>query len=157
MWQATVPAGGAVDFDQLFMNGRRITRARYPNANPELQLSPEGFMNPAAWAGANPYPDPSETHIPNVRSFDPWFPNFQWGTKGTVQNFTTGSFWGTRSPPAGGQYSVPGGVTMPGGVPGAGAWKAPTEAIVHAFQGGHWGQVPSRRLPSAAHWPQTPN
>lgn len=157
MWQATVPAGGAVDFDQLFMNGRRITRARYPNANPELQLSPEGFMNPAAWAGANPYPDPSETHIPNVRSFDPWFPNFQWGTNGTVQNFTTGSFWGTRSPPAGGQYSVPGGVTMPGGVPGAGAWKAPTEAIVHAFQGGHWGQVPSRRLPSAAHWPQTPN
>jgi hypothetical protein len=138
VWQASVPAGVA-DFDQLFMNGRRITRARYPNANPETDLSPAGYMSPAGWAGANSYPAPQETHINGVRAFDPWFPNFQWGTEGTVANFTTGSFWGTRSPPAGGQYSVPSGVTMPAGVPSAGAWATPTEAIVHAFQGGHWG------------------
>ena len=138
VWQATVPAGVA-DFDQLFFNGRRITRARYPNANPEVDLSPAGYMSPTGWAGANAYPAPNETHINGVRPYDPWFPDFQWGTQGTVANFTTGSFWGTRNPPAGSQYSVPSGVTMPAGVPSAGAWKNPQEAIVHAFQGGHWG------------------
>ena len=140
IWQARVPASAGVrDFDQLFMNGRRLTRARFPNANPETDLAPAGYMNPAAWAPAAKYPAPEETHVDNVCPYDPWFPNFQWGTNGTVANFTSGSFWGTRSPPAGDQYSVPSGVTLPSGVPSAGVWANASEVIVHAFQGGHWG------------------
>ena len=140
IWQAHIPASASVrDFDQLFMNGRRLVRARFPNANPEVELSPAGYMNPVAWAPAATYPAPAETHVPGVRPYDPWFPNFQWGVNGTVANFTAGSFWGTRSPPAGAQYSVPSGVTMPAGVPSAGTWANVSEAIVHAFQGGHWG------------------
>ena len=139
LWTATLPASVDVNFDQLFMNGRRLTRARHPNANPEIELSPVGYMSPVAWAPPHTYPSPNETHISGVRPFDVWFPNFQWGTQGTVANFTTGSFWGTRSPPYGDQYHVPSGVTLPADVPSAGAWVTPTDAVVHAFQGGHWG------------------
>ena len=138
VWAAALPPQTAA-FDQLFMNGRRLVRARHPNANPETDLSPAGYMNPVAWAPAATYPAPEETHVNNVRPYDPWFPNFQWGVNGTVANFTSGSFWGTRAPPAGDQYHVPCGVTLPGDIPAAGAWANPSEAVVHAFQGGHWG------------------
>ena len=138
LWRATLPAG-VRDFDQLFFRGRRITRARYPNSNPEIDLSPVGYMNPASWLSPNSFPAPQEMHIENVRPYDPWFPSFQWGSGGTVSNFTTGSFWGTRTPPAGDQYVVPAGVVMPPGVPFAGSWTNIEKGVVHAFQGGHWG------------------
>ena len=139
LWQATIPTSyGVGDINQLFLNDRRITRARYPNANPETDLSPKGYMDPKAWLPASSYPAPSEVHIPNVRPYDKWFPNFQWGFNGTVANFTSGSFWGTRNPPYGDQYSVPSGVTIQS-APFAGSWSRVTEGVVNSFQGGHWG------------------
>lgn len=132
VWVASVPAGVAT-FDQLFFRGRRLVRARWPNANPEVDLSPVGYAHPAGFAPARNYPPPNETHIPGVRAWDSWFPNFQWGTGGTVANFTTGSFWGTRSPPAGSQFSTPSGMTLPPEVPTFSA-SATNPPIAHVFQ-----------------------
>ena len=138
VWRATVPAGVA-PFDQLFINGRRLVRARWPNANPEVQLSPEGFASAARWLPPRQYGAPAEAHDNGVRAGSRDFPNFQWGTGGTVANFSGGSFWGTRSPPAGAQYNVPSGLVMGEAPAGAPSWTRVRGAIVHAFQGGYWG------------------
>lgn len=139
LWQATIPSSyGVGDINQLFLNDRRITRARFPNANPETDLSPKGYMDPKEWLSPNSYSAPTEVHINNVRPYDPWFPNFQWGSNGSVANFSTGSFWGTQHPPAGDQYHVPSGVTIQS-APFSGSWTRVTEGVLSAFQGGHWG------------------
>jgi hypothetical protein len=139
LWQTTIPSSLGLDhIDQLFLKDRRLTRARYPNANPETDLSPKGYMDPKSWSSPNKYDAPSEIHIPNVRPYDLWFPNFQWGNQGTVANFTTGSFWGSRNPPYGDQYTVPSGVVI-SNAPYAGNWTRVTDGVVHSFQGGHWG------------------
>lgn len=139
VWEATLPST-VQPFDQLFMYGRRLQRARWPNANAETQQFPTGFIGGARYLAPNPFPAPTETHIPNVRPDSKDFPDFQWGSGGTVANFTTGSFWGTKNPPAGGQYTVPSGmdVSKVGGVSPSN-WTRVSQAIVHIFQGGFWG------------------
>ena len=139
---ATLPAGlAALPFDQLYLRGRRLTRARFPNANPETQMFPDGFVGASGWVAPAAFPPPNETHVDGVKPEARDFPNFQWGTGGTVANFTTGSFWGTRSPPAGAQYVVPTGITLGAEAPagGPGAWSRVRGAVVHTFQGGFWG------------------
>jgi hypothetical protein len=139
---ALVAAGLTVPFNQVYVNGRRAVRARWPNANPEHQQSPEGYTSAHAWAAPLAYPPPAEVHMDGVRPYDPFFSAFQWGTGGTVANFTTGSFWGTRSPPAGSQYHVPSGLTAGADLlTRMAAWQQGnlTHAYVHAFHDGLWG------------------
>ena len=139
---ATLPASAApVVFDQLFLRGRRLTRARFPNANPETQMYPEGFTGASGWVKPAAFPPPNETHIAGVRPQARDFPDYQWGTGGTVANFTTGSFWGTQRPPAGAQYVVPTGIVLGSEAPAGGpaAWSRVRGAVVHTFQGGFWG------------------
>ena len=139
-WVATVPPGVA-PFDQLFFKGRRLIRARWPNANPEVDQSPVGFSGGGKWSGPTAYPPATETHTDGLRPYSQDFPNFQWGVGGSVANFTTGSFWGTRSPPAGAHYAVPSGLAPPVDAPfgGPSNWTRVRGAIVHGFQGGYWG------------------
>jgi len=140
VWTAVVPPGVA-PFDQLFFRGRRLTRARWPNANPEYEQSPVGFAGGAKWSPPAPFPPASETHVDGVRPYAQDFPNFQWGVGGSVANFTTGSFWGTAHPPAGAHFEVPSGIALPTGVPlgSPSNWTRVRGAIVHGFQGGYWG------------------
>ena len=139
VWQATLPSSVG-DFDQLFLAGRRLQRARWPNANAETQQFPEGFASGARYLPPHTYPPPSEVNLPGINPDSHDFPNFQWGTGGTVANFTTGSFWGTQNPPAGGQYRVPSGMDI-SSVPGVdpSTWSRVSGGIVHVFQGGYWG------------------
>lgn len=141
VWAASLPAG-VEPFDQLFFRGRRLTRARWPNANPELQISPDGFSGGAKWADPTPFPPANETHINGLRNYSQDFPNFQWGVGGSVANFTNGSFWGTAAPPAGAHFQVPSGMTPPAAsmpLGGPSNWTSVRGAIVHGFQGAFWG------------------
>lgn len=141
VWVATLPAGVTM-FDQLFFRGRRLTRARWPNANPEIQISPIGFSSGGVWAAPTQYPPATETHFPFLRNYSLHFPSFQWGVGGSCANFSTGSFWATKAPPAGAHYEVPSGITPPAtSMPygGPANWTQVRGAIVHGFQGEFWG------------------
>jgi hypothetical protein len=146
LWSARIPEG--IDpFDQLFFwdegSGTtlgRAVRARWPNANPEVDIAPRGYATAEGWLPPASFPPPREVHLgtPNRSSYDPFFPFFQWGFGGTVANFTSGSFWGTRNPPAGAQYKVPSGVILPSSAPNASTWDI-SVAVVHAFHCESWG------------------
>jgi hypothetical protein len=146
LWSARVPDGIGL-FDQLFFWDEstdatlgRAVRARWPNSNPEVYTAPHGYAAAEGWLPPASFPPPEEIHLssPNRSSYDPFFPYFQWGFGGTVGNFTSGSFWGTRSPPAGAQYRVPAGVVLPPSAPNASAWDT-SAAVVHAFHCDSWG------------------
>ena len=139
IWTATV-APGVASFDQLFIGAVRAVRARWPNANPEEDIAPTGYATAAGWLPPAQFPPPVEAHVsdPNRSSYDPFFPTFQWGWNGSVGNFTTGSFWGTKRPPAGAQYEVPSGVVLPPDAPNASSWDI-SAAVVHAFHCSSWG------------------
>lgn len=174
-----------VPFDALFLGGRRAIRARYPNANPESDLVPDGYTRAASWNAAfssntpldqiNPLlgtltraacpsnacteggsvwgkrtrqvvlTTPSPTHMPGGPSGygPPWaiFCCFFWGINASVENFTTGGFWGVHpGPPGGPTYHTPGGfVAGPDLIGRLATWATPTDAIVHAFHESYWG------------------
>lgn len=144
-WQAAVPASVAVDFDQLFMRGRRLVRARWPNANPETDIavktkgSPKGWTQATSWGLPTQYGPSNTTFIEGVRPQSIFFPNFGWGTGGACANFTTGNFWCQADPPRGSPFRNPSGLVLPPSAPASAEWTRVLEgpAIVHTFQGGN--------------------
>ena len=177
IWAANVTASNknvALPFDQLYLGGaaagggRRATRARFPNGNPELEQVPNGYTKANATNGWHPAPPFDEAslvqqnplHTPLVRKAcslaktpcepggdcgggPPWaiFCCFFWGWNATAVNFTTGSFWATQGgPPGGGTAQMPGGLNAgPDTIPRLAAWTGVSEAIVHAFHDSYWG------------------
>jgi hypothetical protein len=140
IWRAALPAGTA-PFDNLFdaARGRRFTRARSPNGNPEMQI--DGFTGGAtAWLPPLPFDPPQEVHIASPsRDDDPFFPTYQLGIGGTCAIFQPAEgFWCSKSPPAGNQFNVPSGMQIPAGLLGDG-WTDPSGGILHAFHGLRWG------------------
>ena len=135
-----------VPFTQLFINGRRAVRARYPNGNPETMgahTNPSGYYPKAdKWYTPKAVPgalvlidDPSRngTH----------FPYFNIGVGGSVSVFDPPeSYWGTASPTAGGgrTYTVPIAMQYPADVDFVNrTWSNPSTGELHTFQGARWG------------------
>ena len=180
VWSANISAGApgnakvALPFDQLYFGGalagggRRATRARFPNGNPELEIVPNGWTKANATNGWHPSPPFDEKslvqqnplHTPLARKAcalaktpcepggdggggPPWaiFCCFFWGWNATAVNFSTGSFWGTQGgPPGGGTAQMPGGLNAgPDTVPRMAAWTNWKDAVVHAFHDSYWG------------------
>ena len=140
IWRAPLPPSVAPDFLNLYdgARGRRVTRARTPNGNPEETIA--GFASGAtAWLPPHAYPPPQEVHIADPsRADDPFFPTYQLGLGGTCAIFSPASgFWCTRSPPAGSQFNVPSGVQLPAGL--LGDFGDAAGAVFHAFHGERWG------------------
>jgi hypothetical protein len=126
-WSAKLGAHVAVPFDQLFYptedsaGGRRATRARFPNGNPEHDIVPNGYTKADSWAAPPPWPQtlvqenplrtdlvrkacPADACQPGGPSGGgpPWaiFCCFFWGSGATAENWTTGSFWATQPGPS---------------------------------------------------------
>ena len=143
IWRAALPPGVAPDFLNLYdaARGRRLTRARSPNGNPEETT--DGFAAGAtAWLPPARFPDPEEVHIASpARDADPFFATYQLGLGGTCAIFEPAQgFWCTKSPPAGAQFNVPSGVQLPPGAAMlAGNWSDAAGAVFHAFHGARWG------------------
>ena len=168
IWATPLPPGLAAPFSSLWgpPSSRRATRARWPNGSPEdlTGLLPNGYTKASQWlpppvpltpqASVHPQLDPRTepraacpadacTSGGPSGSGPPWaiFCCFFWGTNGSVENFTAGSFWGSQpGPPGGPTFHSPGGLIAGADLaPRLRGWSAPQQAIVHAFQGEYWG------------------
>ena len=146
MFMTDLSAQSPMPFTQLFINGRRAVRARYPNGNPETMgahTNPTGYYpNADTWHTPKAVPgdlilinDPSrnETH----------FPYFNIGVGGSVSVFDPPeSYWGTASPTGGGgrTYTVPTAMQYPADVEFVNrTWSNPSKGELHTFQGLRWG------------------
>ena len=166
VWSAPLaaqPSGLRLPFGALFApSGRRATRARFPNGNPEFDIEPVGYTKARAWLPAPPFPNNRVQQDPQLGTRPravcpadactkdgprgggpPWaiFCCFYWGWNASAINWTTGSFWGVDpGPPGGGTAQMPGGMTAGADLaPRAAGWARPSDAIVHAFHGSYWG------------------
>ena len=133
-------------FNQLFIDGRRAVRARYPNANPEingLHTDPTGYFS-AAEQWYNSQPQVGTTIViedPNRNGTH--FPYFSLGEGGSVSVFDPPkSYWGTAKPVGGGGsiYEVPVGMQYPLNVSFIKRpWSDPSTGELRTFQGKRWG------------------
>lgn len=143
VWAALIPTSYPTPFLNLFdgARNRRVTRARAPNGNPETTI--DGFATGAlAWAPPHAYPPPVDVKLATpTRADDPFFPNYQMGEGGTCAQFEPSSgFWCSTNPPAGAQFNVPSGVTLPPGLLFPTDWEGSVDgAVFHAFHGARWG------------------
>lgn len=92
VWSAPLPAslGVTSPFDNLYIGGtggRRVTRAKAPNGNPELTI--DGFAGGAqSWLPPQRYPAPQDVSIASPsRPDDPFFATYQLGVGGTCAIF----------------------------------------------------------------------
>ena len=135
---AQLPPGPALE--GLLVGGARAVRARYPNANPERDLRPKGWVPAAAaWLPAAP-PARNATYVrvvaPDRPSGEAWG-HFVEGVGGPCAVFTPPrafwccSFCGNRTVPVALRYNR---TLLPRAPYGAGA----AGAVVHAMHPSHW-------------------
>ena len=123
-----------------------MTRARYPNANPEVQglhTNPSGWVPKAeAWVPPKKFEDGLEIHIGSPTRNATLFPAFQIGIGGSIYQFDPPrSYWGTKHPFGGGgfTYKVPSGLEYSKKSEiNSRHWLHPETGIVHALQNTHW-------------------
>eukprot|EP00696_Hemimastix_kukwesjijk_P008468 gnl/Hemi2/20698_TR6856_c0_g1_i1.p1 gnl/Hemi2/20698_TR6856_c0_g1~~gnl/Hemi2/20698_TR6856_c0_g1_i1.p1 ORF type:complete len:814 (+),score=271.94 gnl/Hemi2/20698_TR6856_c0_g1_i1:155-2596(+) len=134
------------NFNTLFVNERRAIRARFPNANPEIQglhtPPATGWVpNAPSWlAPRPPAPGGQDLLITTPQRNGTNFPYFQVGIGGAASVFNPPiSYWGFSNPDAGSQFQVPSGLVYNASTFTTKRWANPKTAIVHAFHGGHWG------------------
>lgn len=132
-------------FDQIFVNGRRAVRARFPNANPEimgLHTIPTGYVpNASKWLPPYNKPDPVEIHIESPLRHTSLFQEYFLGIDGTVEQFNPPkSYWGVKNPNYGSMYKVPSGLSYSDDLEmNSRPWKDAATGIVHCFPDHHWG------------------
>ena len=131
-------------FNQLFIEGRRAVRARYPNGNPEttgLHTDPTGYFSAVDhWYHTPPTPGTSFV-VDNPNRNGTHFPYFSLGEGGSVSVFDPPeSYWGVANPDAGETYGVPMGMQYPVNVSFIKRpWSDPSTGELRTFQGERWG------------------
>ena len=143
--KAQVPTSVNLDqFNELYIDGKRAIVAKYPNGDPSTQ----GLYaaNPGYSYDADSWVSPIHSRSEDIVVQSPSrngtkFPNYQLGVGGGASVFNPpSSFWNTASPPAGGNYAVPRGLTVKkGSLPHSSNWSSPSTGFVHTFHGGFWG------------------
>jgi hypothetical protein len=137
-------------FNELFVNGRRSPRARYPNGNPETQglwtVNHTGYVTPPAegsWLPPNP---PKSTGItieddtPHREHPTVDFVNYQIGIDGAAEVFSPpSSFWASGSPPGGVTFEVPSGFVADESSWTNRSYADPSTGLIHTFHGSYWG------------------
>lgn len=132
-------------FNSLFINGRRVVRARFPNGNPEtggLHTRPTGYVNNALkWLPAKHSPPAVDIQIKNPYRPHNQFPIFQLGIGGSVEQFNPPeSYWATKAPYGGVTYKVPSGLVYSKSLEiSKNIWSKPEKGIVHTLMRYHWG------------------
>ena len=135
-------------FTTLFLNGRRATRARYPNSNPEsmgLHTFPTGYMSSAErWLPPKQMPPAEQVNIATPKISRVFYGYYNIGIGGPVEAFDPPkSYWGVTDPseinnvPT---YKVPTGLEYSTSEEfSTRMWEDPTTGVVHAYHGKHWG------------------
>ena len=143
--KAQVPDSVNLDwFNELYIDEGRAIVAKYPNGDPATQglyaSNPGYSYDSQSWVA--PVHVPSvDIHVQSPSRDGTVFPNYQLGVGGGASVFNPPrSFWSTASPPAGGNYGVPRGLTVKNGsLPHISNWSNPATGFVHTFHGGFWG------------------
>eukprot|EP01062_Namystynia_karyoxenos_P003506 TRINITY_DN11258_c0_g1_i1.p1 TRINITY_DN11258_c0_g1~~TRINITY_DN11258_c0_g1_i1.p1 ORF type:complete len:903 (+),score=355.61 TRINITY_DN11258_c0_g1_i1:80-2788(+) len=156
VWKADVSHLGLSAVPELRANGERITQARYPNAHPETEFWPTGYLTSKEsfvpqgdWLEPKikPNPNPAKEVMissPN-RSWDAYFANFRGGIGGTCSIYDPPfSFW-CQSPPfsqgCGGcfTWNIPGGLRFTKDqLPRAANYTNMQDAQLFAWRKAHW-------------------
>lgn len=128
----------------LRVNGVRAIRARYPNANPEV----DGFassLRAKQWlplpSSLPPSPEVEENPDKPFRNSSNSFQKFQLGINGTCANFDPpGGYWCGSKTSGGGAftYRIPTGMIAGKSVLPHQPYKNAVGAIVQAWRPGHW-------------------
>ncbi len=151
VYVADLPAESP-EFDQLFVDGRREVRARYPNGDPEttgLHTVDTGYISEGSWSSKRvPTPAKKQSIValvsPKSMRKAPSFPVFSMGFDGLCERYAKNrSKWGGTPRPTevscsdksmtGANYSQP---------CKRFSWANPSTGVVHAYHGGHWGTEP---------------
>ena len=139
-----LPALDRWHFNELFADGRRCIRAKFPNGDPAIHglWDKTGWTDRAkAWTPPRPSGKATEIHIASPARTGTHFAEYQIGVGGPASVFNPPqSFWGTSGPPAGDSYRVPSGLTLDDvTAERAKHWSNPSTGTVFAFHSGHWG------------------
>jgi len=131
-------------FNQLFIDGHRAVRARYPNGNPEttgLHTDPTGYFSTADHWYNKPTVAGTSFVVENPNRDGTHFPYFSVGVGGSVSVFDPPeSYWGVAHPDAGNTYNVPVGMQYPVNVSFVNhSWSDPSTGELRAFHGRRWG------------------
>jgi hypothetical protein len=135
IWVADLSGQGVQEMLGLQLNGQRCTRARFPNANPEIDLFPEGWItSKCSYKPPLSYP-PSQVIRNNtiVRTEGNNWQHWQVGIGGGCSIYTPPeSFWCSEGP-----YGVPSGVFYPANT-FSHKWADPMGGIVQMWRDAHW-------------------
>lgn len=126
----------------LRVNGSRAIRARFPNANPEI----DGFgssLKAKKWLPPSVPPKPEKEENPDTpfRNSSNSFQKFQLGINGSCANFDPpGGYWCGSKTEGGGAftYRIPSGMMADKSILPHQPYKNATGAIVQAWRPGHW-------------------
>ena len=146
IWRAQGPAGAPLPL-ALLAGGRRLPRARWPNAPTEdweTVRIPDGHANATAWhAPLPPRSPPVDVPYPAAaRPWDAFFPSWGWGRGGAAEGsfFPPEGYWMAPRPAAGVTWAVPSGFSYSPQrwSPRASTWDT-SAALVKVFHGAYWG------------------
>jgi hypothetical protein len=105
VWSADIGALGLDALATLRVDGRRLSPARWPNADPEREFWPVGYMTskPADWMPPAIPAKPNPATVVNVtspnRDWDAYFSNYRGGINGTCAIYDPPfSFWCQSQP-----------------------------------------------------------
>ena len=145
VWKAPVP--GNFPIEQLRIGGKRAPRARHPNADPETDLWPVGYIpNAEQWLQppAN-HQQPQFVLVNNsalAERGSTTFNQYSGGIGGPCAVFDPPfSYWCSEHPSGGGgfQYFVPRGLIFPNGSLPDMPWeKKGVGAVAHVWRRSHW-------------------
>lgn len=153
IWKAQIPASVGIDsIVGLRLNSARGQRARFPNANSEIDLFPKGWVGNGAggmkWEPVMHGPAPEQNiqvNSPNRSFCMSEFEFYEEGKGGCCAGFTPSEgYWCSDKTSGGGAftYRIPSGVTI-GGSKGAkllpnSPYKNAKGAVFQAWRPGHW-------------------
>ena len=144
LWSAELPDAPPT-VDTMLVNGKRAILARYPNADPEVDKFPIGYISkakkwtPPADMGKPTYIEYNESQ--NFRpSYTKLFTDYRGGVGGQCSHYTPPfSYWCAETPQGGGaaQFKVPVGLDFGDSLPNA-PYADVKGAQVTAWRPGHW-------------------
>lgn len=147
IWVANMDTHFEGDVKTLLVDGVRAIRARYPDADPEVDKFPKGWIrsDQTDWAppkdmGAPTYLEYAQENMTR-NDFVQLFKTYRAGVGGQCSHFTPPiSYWCAEHTEGGGagQYRIPTGLKYTNQKLPHAPYRNPGGAIVHAWRPGHW-------------------
>ena len=149
LWKTAVAHAPAA-IDTLLFGGVRAISARFPDADPESDKFPIGYITKGgSWAAPADLGSPQYIEYPDINrtSFRALFKDFRGGVGGQCSHYSPPySYWcanttqggGAHKSGQGGEYEVPSGLTATNTMLPHTPYADPRGALITAWRPGHW-------------------